>query len=493
MKKCGRQQPTFKKIGRYSYSDGEEVAEMFEEEGGATFYPSQQYELVLMLAKNKDGSPAAQTIGISKPRQNGKSYAARYYAIYMADFEHKRVMYSAHHSTTTKKMFDAICNIFESKERFPEFASDIKKITKGRGYEGIYFKDWKDDDGVSHEGGCIEFSTRTNAGARGGTYSIIIIDEAQEMTVDQQEGLLPVISAAADAKDKKSAPQQIYIGTPPAPSCNGTVFKKMYQNAHTSKKGKAWWLEWSINNISDITPDNYIKLAYDTNPAMGHRISEKTIINEFENMQLDGFARERLGWWTPTASESIDYAINKNKWLKCVSEEQKPVGKTAYGIKFSADGSDVVLCGAVINEQNIVRISEIERRSTAEGYRWLSDWLNARYTKASCVVIDGRNGSDLLIDRISDVWKAKGSIIKPGVKEVLAAATLVIDAVNEKKLTWYSGQEDLSNSATTSIKRPISGGFGFGGENSLPIEAAALAYYGAKNSKRDPNKKQRIG
>ena len=492
-RKYGNQEPTFKKIGRYAYSDGAEVAEMFEEEGGATFFPSQKYELELMLAKNKDGSPAALTICISKPRQNGKSYAARYYAIFSSDFEHKRVLYTAHHSSTTKKMFDAVCSIFENPERFPEFSKDVDHITKGRGYEGIYFRDWKDEDGILHEGGCIEFATRTNAGARGGTYSVVIVDEAQELTEDQLEGMLPVISAASSTEDKSMVPQIIYIGTPPAPTCNGTVFLKMHNTVHSKKRNKIWWLEWSINSIKDITPENAIQLAYETNPAMGYRISEKTIQNEYETMQKDGFARERLGWWTPTASEKIDYAINKAKWLKCESDEQKPEGKTAYGIKFSSDGSDVCLCGAVINSDGMVRISEIERRFTSEGYRWLSDWLNVRYTKASCVVIDGRNGSDLLIDRISTVWKAKGSIIKPGVKDVLAAATLVIDAVNEKKLSWYSGQEDLSHSATTSIKRPISGGFGFGGENSLPIEAAALAYYGALNSKRDPTKKAKIG
>lgn len=492
-RKYGRQEPTFKKVGRYAYSDGAEVAEMFEEEGGATFYPSQKYELEIMLARNKDGSPAALTIGISKPRQNGKSYSARYYAIFCGDFENKRVLYTAHHSSTTKKMFDAVCSIFENPERFPEFAKDVDHITKGRGYEGIYFKDWKDEEGVLHEGGCIEFSTRTNAGARGGTYSVVIIDEAQELTDDQQEGMLPVISAASDISDKSMAPQMIYIGTPPAPTCKGTVFLKMHKIVHSKKRSKIWWLEWSIEKMEELTADNVIELAYKTNPAMGYRISEKTIQNEFETMQPDGFCRERLNWWTPTAGELIDYAIDKRKWDKCISDDSKPEGKTAYGIKFSPDGADVVLCGAVIDDTGIVRISEIERRSTADGTRWLSDWLNQRYLKACCVVIDGKNGTDLLIDRISTVWKAKTSIVKPSVKDILAATTLLIDAINEKKLTWYSGQEDLNDSATNSIKRPISGGFGFGGENSLPIEACALAYFGAKTSKRDPSHKGRVG
>ena len=70
--KRGNQRPTFERVGQYAYSLSEDVAEMFAEDGGATFYPSQLYELELMLARDEDGAPAASTIGISKPRQNGK-------------------------------------------------------------------------------------------------------------------------------------------------------------------------------------------------------------------------------------------------------------------------------------------------------------------------------------------------------------------------------------------------------------------------------------
>ena len=244
--RTGRQEPTYSVIGDYAYSYGPEVVEMFEDEGGATFYPSQKQELELMLARNANGEPSALTIGISKPRQNGKSYAARYYAVYMSVFEHRQVLYSAHHSTTTNKMFNALCNLFESPERYPDFADDIKKISHVRGYEGIYFKDWQDDDGVIHDGGCIEFATRTNSGARGGTYSVIIIDAAQELTNEQQEAMLPVISAASEVSNVEMMPQQIFIGTPPNSACHGTVFANMHRDAHGEEKGGFWWLEWSI-------------------------------------------------------------------------------------------------------------------------------------------------------------------------------------------------------------------------------------------------------
>lgn len=475
----------------------EDVAEMFAEDGGATFYPSQLYELELMLARNEDGSPAASTIGISKPRQNGKSYSARYYAVYMAVFEHRDVLYSAHHSSTTKKMFTALCDLFESPERFPDFANDIKNISHARGYEGFYFKDWKDEDGIIHKGGCIEFATRTNSGARGGTFSVIVIDEAQELTADQQEGMLPTVSASSDAQDAELMPQQIYIGTPPGPTCNGTIFRQMHDSAHESTDPAIWWLEWGIetDDIIGYIPnrDKAIEYAYMTNPAMGYRIAEKTVENEFDTMRLDGFARERLGWWTPVVKHELDYAIDKDTWEACKSTLPKPEGKTAYGVKFSGDGSMVALCGAVMPDDGPARISLIEQRPTGHGIGWLADWLNQRYNKACCVVIDGRNGVDVLVERITDTWKMKGSVIRPTTKDMIAATGTLVNALNERSVTWFHQQEALNDSAITSVKRSLGGGWCFGGDNVIPIEAASLALWGAVNSKRNPGKKMRIG
>lgn len=497
--KTGNQKPTFQEVGDFAYSLGREVAEMFAEDGGATFYPCQKDELELMLARNADGSPAAQTLGISKPRQNGKSYAARFYAAYMADFEHRDVLYSAHHSTTTNKMFRALCDLFESKERFPEFAQDVKSVSHARGYEGIYFKDWVDADGNVQKGGCIEFATRTNSGARGGTYSVIVIDEAQELTAEQQEAMLPTASASSDVRDASLMPQQIYIGTPPPPVCNGTVFRTMHANAHAQVKDSAWWLEWSIES-KDLgktidCKDKAIELAYQTNPAMGYRIAERTVANEFDTMRLDGFARERLGWWSPVVKKEINYAISAKVWDACKSDEMKPEGKIAYGVKFSSDGAEVCLCGAVIPKDGKARISLIERRTTGEGVQWLADWLNARYDKASCVVVDGKNGVDVLVDKIAGTWRQKKSVIRVSTKDMIASVGTLMDALSDKTVTWYAKQSALRDSAINATKRPIgkSGGWGFGGDNPLPIEACALALWGCKNAKRDPNRKMRIG
>ena len=192
-------------------------------------------------------------------------------------------------------------------------------------------------------------------------------------------------------------------------------------------------------------------------------------------------------------TEQIDHAIDKTAWDKCASDDTKPEGKTAYGVKFAADGSFVCLSGAVIPHSGPARISVIEMQPGGRGLAWLANWLNERYNKASCVVIDGRGGADVLVERISDTWKAKNSVVRASAKDVVAAAGLLINAVNECGITWYRPQEALRESAVSATKRPISGGIGLGGENSLPIEACALALWGAKTSRRDPTRKMRIG
>ena len=257
------------------------------------------------------------------------------------------------------------------------------------------------------------------------------------------------------------------------------------------------WHEWSapyerVDEV-DVNDREMWRIA---NPALGIRLTEKFTEEEARTLTVDGFGRERLGVWFKRVEDggNMELAINNDAWTACASDEPKPEkGKTAFGVKFSADGSMVTLAGCIIAPDGKARISVIEHRPTGEGLRWLVDFLNARYKQACCVVIDGRNGSDLLIDKISEVWRYKGSILKPTTQDVCTAATMLINEANEETLTWYRPQEILNDSALTATKRRIGSGFGFGGSTATLIEACSLALYGARTSKRDPSKVMRIG
>lgn len=459
-------------------TDGEDAALLMEGYGNA-LDPWQQLVIDSWLGKDESGEYTTTSAGLAVPRQNGKNVILEAREFFGMVINGEKILHTAHQVKTSKKHFRRVEAIFTDK-RHPEIAGLVKRIRYTNGEECIELEN----------GGSIEFSARSRQSARGfDGISLLVYDEAQELTDDQVEALMPTLSASATGTR-----QIIYTGTPPYPGCRGEVFRRR-RVISTADPGKGdAWHEWGVQakSVEEIKAED-TGLWYMTNPALGIRLSEDHIINELRTMSVDGFARERLGWWSPVLMQEADYAIDKELWESCRSEEKKPEGKTAYGVKFSADGAEVCLCGAVIPAEGCARISMIERKPTGYGMAWLADWLNERYVKASCVVVDGRNGVDVLIDKISGTWKQKGSVIKPTSKDVIASVGNLINALSEHSVTWYFGQETLRESALTSVKRPISGGWGFGGENSIPIEAAALALWGAKNSKRDPNRKMRIG
>lgn len=464
----GSQEPSVRVVPEYEATDGTDAVKLLSI-GGLFVDPWQSEVLNDWMGRTDEDIWSASTCGLSVPRQNGKTLdTCGRIATGMIMYS-EWVIYTAHLQKTATETFMELKGLFEN----PKLYKYVKEIKSALGREQIILKN----------GGRVQFVARTRNGGRGLHGDCLIFDEAQELTSEQQASFLPALAASRN-------PQTIYLGTPPDENCTGNVFRTIRSKVLANDSKGTAWTEFSVDSIGNVKDR---KRWAKSNPALGRRIRESTIESECEQMDPDTFARERLGWWSPIATEVKDYAINSDKWQQCISKEAKPEGKTAYGIKFAVDGSEVVLCGAVITKDNLVRISLIKRESTAQGIRWLSDWLNERYSKACCVVIDGKNGADLLVERIADTWKAKGCIIRPNAKDVIASASYLIDAINENKLTWYELQEDLNDSAINSIKRPIGGGFGFGGENSLPIEACALAFYGAKNSKRDPSKKMRLG
>ena len=474
----GKQEPRIKVEPHRSYSDGDDAA-LLMSTYGYNLDEWQKNVLDCWLGRDEQGKRNVTSAGLTLPRQNGKNVCLEAREFYGLVVDGERILHTAHQVRTSKKSFRRLAAMFTDK-RHPEVTSIVKNIRYTNGEESIELDN----------GGLIEFSARSRQAARGfDGISLVVYDEAQELTDDQVEAIMATLSASATGTR-----QIIYTGTPPYPNCPGDVFRRR-RTVSTTEAGKHdCWHEWSIEADS-IAQINVVdtSLWYETNPALGIRLEEDFTAEEQKTMSADGFARERLGWWSPVITNSVDYAIDKDAWDACKSKEIAPEGKTAYGIKFSADGSEVSLSVAVIPSDGPSRIELIERRPTGLGTQWLADWLNERYKKASCVVIDGRNGVDVLVDKIIDVWRFRGSIVRPSAKDVIAAVSTLMDSINEKTVTWYESQENLRDSALSSTKRPIGGGWGFGGEDSAPIEASALALWGAKNSKRDPSKKMRIG
>lgn len=475
----GSQEPRIRIEPQRVSSDGPDAA-LLMAEYGSTLDPWQQDVLTCWLGKNEDDEYNVTSAGLALPRQNGKNVCLEAREFYGMVVNGEKILHTAHQVRTSKKSFRRIERMFTDK-RHPEIMAIVKKIRYTNGEECIELDN----------GGSIEFSARSRQAARGfDGISLVVYDEAQELSDDQVEAIMATLSASATGSR-----QIIYTGTPPYPGCPGDVFRRRRTICAVDPGPHDAWHEWSVaaESIDEINTED-TSLWYMTNPSLGIRLSEDFTAEEMRSMSKDGFARERLGWWSPVFDMKEERAIDPEAWKACASNALKPEGKVAYGVKFTPDGAEVVLCAASVPKDGTqARISLIKHEMTGKGTRWLSTWLNERYGQASCVVIDGRNGADVLADRLAEVWKAKKSVIRPTARDVTAAAGLLSNDVNEKNVTWYAPQLEVNDSALAAVKRNIAGGWGFGGENCAVIEACALALWGARRSRRDPTRKMRIG
>ena len=475
----GNQVPTFSAVSEYHHTFGPRAVRMFEG-WGVRFYPCQKDELELYLARDRYNRYACRTICISKPRQNGKSFGVRFYAIFCAAVEGKHVLFTAHRGDTVRKMFKFIrAFVLHTKDLAEKLLPGSDGIYKAAGSEGLYFAN----------GGLIEFATRTDGSARGDTYDVIIFDEAQELTGEQYDAVVPT-TIASESGD----PQKIYLGTPPGPKCRGTVFRGYHDKAHSGSATGLWWLEWAAFEIPDMTDElAVLELVYRTNPAMGYRIKEDVMLDVIRNAtQPDGFAREFLGWWV-SAVKHINSVITEDEWRACLTKHPKREGLVVYAVKFSADGNRGVLAACHKPEEGKPFVYVVADRSLEHGIGWFVDTLSEHWRKAGAIVIDGQSNAKALYERLIKAGVGKRVLVLPSAGDASAAYSGFLHAVREQSVLHY-GQDALNKSATRTERRLIgkNGGWGFESTDEAEaalIESACWAHWGAMTTKRKPGRK----
>lgn len=481
-KRIGSQEPRIHVLPKRDdwetlYSDGDDACELASAYG---LTPDTWQRLVLTDWLKRDDSDkfAATSCGLALPRQNGKNAVIEMRELYGLVACGEKILHTAHRVDTARKAFLRLATFFEN-DIYPELKEMVVSIRRTNGQEAITLTN----------GASIEFSSRVNGGARGSTYDVVVFDEAQELTNDQMEAIMSTMAAAPSGNR-----QLIFTGTPPSLVSPGTVFRKRRTGAVNESDNKILWHEWSVEDIGDVSDrDRW----YETNPALGIRLDEDFTEEEYHTLTEDGFARERLGWWDNR--EGGNAVFTKDQWRRCEVEkapESSAKEKIAYGVKFSVDGRHVALSVAVkpTNEKSFIEC--VEYLPTDGGISWLVDWLCERKQKCAVCVIDGKSYTSALERKLLDSGFPRRGLYISSPKDVCSAATMFYNAVDEKEIS-HSGQPALNESALSAQKRIIGkdGGWGFGSgtfDCSL-IESASLAYWGVMTTRRNPNRKMRIG
>lgn len=463
-KKIGNQKPTQSLILSTKNSDYKEAIELYERSGRK----SQKWQnnlLKAILAKTKKGLWVHTKFGYSVPRRNGKNEIIAMRELYGLN-EGEHINHTAHRTTTSHAAWERLLRIISQAG----FKEDIDYTSlRASGRERIEFL---------KTGGVIEFRTRTSTGGLGEGFDLLVIDEAQEYTDDQQSALKYVVS---DSKN----PQTILCGTPPTPVSSGTVFTNLRKKALNGETKNTGWAEWSVEEQSDL----YNKeLWYLTNPSLGTILTERSIEDEIGDDEID-FNIQRLGLWIRYNQKS---AISKVDWDNLIINKiPKFKGKLFVGIKYGADGTNVSMSIAVKTEDERIFIESIDCQTVRNGNLWIINFL--KNADIADIVIDGQSGQKILADEMKE-FKIKAPIL-PTVKEVIVANSMWEQGIYQNSIC-HNNQPSLTKVITNCEKRLIGSGGGFGYKSQFEdndislMDSALLAHWICSISK--PAKKQKI-
>lgn len=426
MDRVGRQSPTVSVILPYVDTKGAEAIALYNasENSMLEWQEALTYDL---MAVNEEGFWAHQKFGYSVPRRNGKSEMALARCIW--GLKHgERILYTAHRATTAHSMWERLDRLCEK--------TGIKVISRFRafGKEHLYCEG----------GGVIEFRTRTTTGGLGEGYDLLIIDEAQEYTPEQETALKYVVTDSHN-------PQTIMFGTPPTAISAGTVFPNYRKAVLRGDSFESGWAEWSVPEMSD---PNDVDLWYETNPSLGSILKERTIRSEIGEDRTD-FNIQRLGLWLKYNQRS---AISKNEWEALQVEKlPKLTGPLFVGVKFGHDGNNVSLSIACKIEDNKVFVEAFGCRPVRGGIAWILNFIGKADVRK--VAVDGKNGIGLLEDAMKTA--KLGKPVVPNVSEIIKANAEFEQALTQATLV-HMQQSAVMQVVSNCEKRAIGGNGGFG-------------------------------
>lgn len=450
----GNQVPTFSLVPPFTSSDVED-ASFLASQYGLTPDPW-QHSVIEALLSMRDGLWAAPRAGLAVPRQNGKNGILEVVELFKMVVMGRRILHTAHEVKTCRKAFLRLAGFFSNRKKWPELADLVMEIRKTNGQEAI----------VLSNGGSCEFIARSKSSGRGFTVDDLVADEAQDLTDEALEALLPTISAAPSGN-----PQTIFTGTPPSDGDRGEVFTRFRDLALAGGDGRMCWFEWSNESGCDLDDPAVVANA---NPALGIRLGWGTIQDERSGMSDAGFARERCGVWNVAGGSSV---IPADVWHALADPDAKFGDLVAYAVDVPPDGkcASIARAGAGADGRQLV---EVDSRS---GTRWAVDRLAYLVKKRGAVVVlDGGSRTASLVAPLRD----KG--VEPvvyGTRDVVTACSGFLDLVDEDGIRHFS-QPELTLAVEAARRRSVGDAWAWHRRDTSvdisPLVAATLAVHGLK-------------
>lgn len=426
MDAIGRQSPTVSVILPYKETKAQEAVDVY----NATEHDVLDWQVALLydiMGVDDEGLWVHQKFGYSVPRRNGKSEMVLVRCLWGL-LNGERIMYTAHRAMTSHKIWERLDRMC-AKASIP-----ISSSIKAFGKEHLY----------AENGGLIEFRTRTSTGGLGEGYDLLIIDEAQEYTMDQETSLKYTVTDSPN-------PQTIMLGTPPTAISAGTVFEKYRKTVLSGAGYESGWAEWSVPEMSDPKDE---ELWYETNPSLGTILKERTIRAEIGEDQTD-FNIQRLGLWLKYNQKS---AISRNEWELLQTDKLPDLkGKLFVGVKFGHNSLNASVSIAVKTSDDKIFVEVYDCRPVRGGVEWILKLLQS--ADIQDVAIDGDAGKQILAEGMKRLRLKPAHLMRPA--DVVTASAMFEQNIAQGRIQ-HMGQPSLTSVVANCEHRNIGSGGGFG-------------------------------
>ena len=229
------------------------------------------------MGERADGRWASKFVGLSVPRQNGKSQLI--VALALAGvllFGEKMIIISAHETDTAREIWKRLIDVIEDN---PTLEGRVTGRMDAINREFLSFGRGKDRQ-------TIKLKARRMAGTRGFSCDRLLLDEGQILGKRAWGSIVPTMSARPN-------PQIWMFGTPPTEDDDSFAFSRVRESS-LARKPRHCWLEWAAEPTDDFDdPATWAK----ANPSYEVRVSHEACADDRAAMDDEQFALERLGIW----------------------------------------------------------------------------------------------------------------------------------------------------------------------------------------------------
>ena len=384
----------------------------------------QEQALEAAMGERSDGRWASKFVGISAPRQNGKSQliVARALAGVLL-FDEKMVIISAHETDTAREVWKRLLDVVEAN---PSLEARVTGRMDAINREFLTF-------GKGTDRQTIKLKARRASGTRGFSADCLLLDEAQILGKAAWGSIVPTMSA-------RENPQLWLFGTPPTDQDDPFAFARLRESAKSHKARHAW-MEWSAAPGDDYDdPETWAK----ANPAFGVRISAEACADDRAAMDNQQFALERLGMWSSRGGAAI---FGEGHWQACA-------GPMPDGVKIAGLG---IACSYSLTHSAILAVGfdadgVLHGKPLQHGYG--IDWAPARAKELQDkhgvpVGIDGKGPAAVLIPRLVAAEVELQSLTFANVQDACAD----FEAKVRSRAFRHDEYPELESALTVAVKR----------------------------------------